>query len=84
MIAPGPYVPIWVWSFRSRNSIDAKDFIVRNEAPEEDVAKLEDKPVEPKKTYVKPTKKPVILSGVPGTDEEALDINSMISTMDFS
>ena len=56
-------------------AIDAKDYIVKDEAPLEDLSRM-GIPVEPKRTVK--AKKPVILSGMPGAeDEEAIDINTM-------
>lgn len=67
------------------NYIDAKDYIVANQAPEEDLAQFnlpeEDKVEKPIPT--KKSKKPVVVPvDIPGvdTDDEAIDLNKM----DFS
>ena len=55
------------------NSIDAKDFIVKNEAPEEEVKKFDTTVKAP----LTKSKKPVIKPGLPGTDEDAIDITKL-------
>jgi len=59
--------------------IDAKDFIVQHEAPEEDVQKLNVPPKPKVESTGKPkVKKPTLLPGAPGSeDSEAIDINKL-------
>jgi hypothetical protein len=61
------------------NAINAKDFIIQNEAPEEDLKQFN---LPPEKAVVeKPkVKKPTLLAGKPGTDDEGIDL----SKIDFS
>lgn len=59
------------------NAIDAKDFIVKDEAPEEDLKQF-NLPPEKEVVVSKPkVKKPTLLAGKPGTDDEGIDLNSM-------
>jgi hypothetical protein len=59
------------------NSIDAKDFIVSNEAPEEELKKFDVEPSTMEKKSVSKAKKPTIVSGLPGSDEEGIDISKL-------
>lgn len=57
------------------NAIDAKDFIVQHEAPEEDLKQFN---LPPKEVPGKPkVKKPTIIAGAPGMEEESIDISNM-------
>lgn len=57
------------------SSIDAKDYIVSNEAPEEETSRYADVS---KMTVKAVNKKPVILKGPPGSeDDEGIDISKM-------
>ena len=66
------------------NSIDAKDFIVKNEAPVEELPN-EDTSIFPpiqivqnvKPMTEKKVKKPKLMSGMPGTDEEGIDLGKL-------
>lgn len=58
------------------NAIDAKDFITLNEAPEEDLKQFnlpKEKVVETRPKV----KKPTLVSGAPGTDDEGIDLSKM-------
>jgi len=59
------------------NSIDAKDFIVQNEAPEEELKKNVDYSAAIDKKPEAKTKKPKIVSGAPGSDEEGIDLSKL-------
>jgi hypothetical protein len=61
------------------NAIDAKDFIVEHEAPKEDLDKLgvTSNAGMPVGRKLKEPKKPVVVAGMPGTDEEGIDISKM-------
>ena len=60
------------------NSIDAKDFIVKNEAPESDLAQFNIEPETPKVAVApKKSKKPTLMVGPPGSDDEGIDISKM-------
>jgi hypothetical protein len=60
------------------NSIEAKDFIVANEAPEEEVKKHVDlMATDEKKPVPDKVKKPKIVSGAPDSDEEGIDISKL-------
>jgi hypothetical protein len=57
------------------NSIDAKDYIVANEAPSEDLKQFDI--IATESPILKKVKKPVIVTGMPGTDEEGIDLSKM-------
>jgi hypothetical protein len=60
------------------NAIDAKDYIVTNEAPEEQVSKYADMS---KLSAPRPVKKPVVLKAAPGLeDSEGVDISKLSFT----
>lgn len=59
------------------NAMDAKDYIATNEAPEEDLQKFDIPKEEPRRPSVKQVKKPIIMGGIPGSDDEGVDINSI-------
>jgi hypothetical protein len=63
------------------NAINAKDFIIQNEAPEEDLKQFNLQPEIPKIEKVeieKPKiKKPKLMSGKPGTDDEGIDLSKL-------